>query len=39
MAEFIPWGVAIGTALGLVAGLRSVMRRAAGLDGGNGKNK
>ena len=34
-----PWGVAIGTALGLIACLRSVMRRAAELDEGHGKNK
>ena len=34
-----PWGVAIGTAVGMIAGLRSVMRRAAELDEGHGKNR
>lgn len=34
-----PWGVAVGVALGLVAGLRSVMRKAVELDAGNEKDR
>ena len=34
-----PWGVAIGAALGMIAGLRAIYKKAAGLDGGNGKEK
>jgi len=34
-----PWGVAIGVALGLIAGIRSVCRKAADLDVGEGNEK
>ena len=33
-----PWGVAIGAALGIVAGLRAVCRKASELNRGNGNN-
>ena len=34
-----PWGVAVGTMFGLIAGLRAVMRKAAELGGNDGKDK
>lgn len=34
-----PWGVAIGAAFGIVAGLRAVMRKAAELGENGGKKK
>ena len=34
-----PWGVAIGAALGMIAGLRAVCRKAAELTQGNGKDE
>ena len=34
-----PWGVAVGVALGLIAGIRSVCRKAANLDAGDGNAK
>lgn len=34
-----PWGVGIGVALGMVAGLRATLRKAIELDDGNGNNK
>lgn len=34
-----PWGVGIGTAFGLIAGLRAIFRRATALDDGNGNEK
>ena len=34
-----PWGVAIGTALGLVAGLHSIYKKAAGLEDSSEKDK
>ena len=34
-----PWGVAVGTMFGLIAGLRAMMRKAAELGGNDGKDK
>jgi ATP synthase protein I len=34
-----PWGVAIGAALGMIAGLRAIFRKAIELDDGNGNDK
>ena len=34
-----PWGVAVGTMFGLIAGLRAMMRKAAELGGTDGKDK
>lgn len=34
-----PWGVGIGVAFGLIAGLRAIFRKATELDDGNGNNK
>lgn len=34
-----PWGVAIGTMFGLIAGLRAVCRKAAELNHENGNDK
>lgn len=34
-----PWGVAIGAALGMVAGLRSIYRKVTDMDDGDGKTK
>lgn len=34
-----PWGVGVGTAFGLIAGLRAIFRRASALDEGKGNDK
>ena len=39
LLDSAPWGVGIGVALGMVAGLRAVFRKAAALGDGNGNDK
>ena len=34
-----PWGVAIGVALGIIAGIRSIYGKVAAMDDGDGKTK
>ena len=34
-----PWGVAVGTLFGMIAGLRAVCRKASELNRGNGNNE